>query len=188
MNITSQQLLFLTLAALVVVAAVYDLRDRRIPNRLILSGAFVGLILQGTLSAEDGIIAAAAGFAVGFLLLLPGFLLRFTGAGDVKLLGTLGIYLGPVDVLKVFVGSVLIASVAVLLRRLSQYSVSDIGAHMGRYKTMFHGFLATGQWVYRPPSGDSLLRVRVPMAPVFAVATALILLPNLYSLWVGRWT
>ncbi|MGB5254061.1 MAG: A24 family peptidase [Sedimenticolaceae bacterium] len=185
MSISSQQLLFLTLGTLLIVAAVFDWRERRIPNKLILSGALVGLILQGISSMANGIMLGVSGFAVGFLLLLPGFLLRFTGAGDVKLLGTLGIYLGPVDVLKVFVGSVLIASVAVLLRRLSQVSVSDIAAHIGRYKAMLGGFVATGHWVYCPPTGDSILRVRVPMAPVFAVATAVILLPSLSSLGAG---
>jgi prepilin peptidase CpaA len=42
-----------------------------------------------------GLGAALAGWAVGLLLMLPGYLIGATGGGDVKLFAAIGAFLGP---------------------------------------------------------------------------------------------
>ena len=84
-------------AAFVVVAAIFDVRTHRIPNWLVLLGAvtcFAGQMIQPALLGF-GMAGALKGIAVGFALLLPLYLLRATGAGDVKLMAMVGAYLGP---------------------------------------------------------------------------------------------
>lgn len=77
-------------------AAVYtDLRARRIPNALTLPLCLVGLALNGVLLGLDGVASSIQGWLLGLALLLPLFLLRGMGAGDVKLMAALGALKGP---------------------------------------------------------------------------------------------
>jgi len=79
---------------LVIVAALYDVRERRIPNGLtfglMLAGLGYGAVTGGIAGAFD----ALAGLGTGFALLLPLYLLRATGAGDVKLAAAIGAWCG----------------------------------------------------------------------------------------------
>jgi prepilin peptidase CpaA len=90
----SLPLSLLVLTALVIAAAVNDLREHRIPNALMIGGTLAGCLLQTAFPAGGGLPAALAGIAVGFLVLIPLYLLRAMGAGDVKLLAMTGAYLG----------------------------------------------------------------------------------------------
>jgi prepilin peptidase CpaA len=76
-------------------AACADLRWRRIPNWLTLGSALVGLALNVWLYGAAGGLTTLGGLALGLALLLPFYVLRAVGAGDVKLLAALGALLGP---------------------------------------------------------------------------------------------
>ena len=75
---------------LAVLAARADVRARRIPNAL--TGPAIALALLAHLSFEGpaGLRGSLAGMLLAGGLLLPGWLLRFTGAGDVKLMAAVG--------------------------------------------------------------------------------------------------
>jgi prepilin peptidase CpaA len=77
------------------VACVFDVRTRRIPNVLTLSAAVAGLVYHLATSGLGGLQTAAAGWILGLLLLLPYFALGGMGGGDVKLVAALGAWLGP---------------------------------------------------------------------------------------------
>lgn len=95
-----------------------DLRRRRIANRLVLAGAAAGLFFNtvgpeglGYASALPGALGfwtALAGLATGLGLMLPLYLLRAMGAGDVKLMAMVGAFLGP----QATVGAVLATFIA----------------------------------------------------------------------------
>lgn len=73
------------------IASYTDWHQRRIPNWLVASLAGLGLALRvAGGSLPDGL----AGFAAGFLLLLPAYAVGWVGAGDVKLLAAQGMWLG----------------------------------------------------------------------------------------------
>jgi prepilin peptidase CpaA len=78
-------------------ACVSDLRTRRIPNVLTFGAAVAGVLFHLATSGMDGGLASAGGWIVGIALLLVPFVLGSMGAGDVKLLGALGAWLGPAD-------------------------------------------------------------------------------------------
>jgi len=82
------------LIVLVVSLALIDWRTHRIPNVLCAVGAMVGLTLQMRVHGEAGLLAALTGAAVGFAMFLPFHVLRAFGAGDVKAMATVGIFLG----------------------------------------------------------------------------------------------
>lgn len=82
--------------ALVIVAASTDITSRRIPNRLIGLGLAGALITQCALfGVSGGVVGWLAGAATGLGLLLPLYLLRGMAAGDVKLMLTIGAWVGP---------------------------------------------------------------------------------------------
>lgn len=85
------------LMGLLVVAAFTDIRTGRIPNWLVFGGAVYGLAYNAFFppSVRDvGIVFALGGLALGLGALLPLYLLRAMGAGDVKLMAMTGAFLG----------------------------------------------------------------------------------------------
>jgi prepilin peptidase CpaA len=72
-----------------------DLLAHRIPNRLTGSLFGVACMLQLALGGWSALCQAALGALVGLSVLLPLYLLRAMGAGDVKFLAALGALLGP---------------------------------------------------------------------------------------------
>ncbi len=81
-----------TLLCLLLLAALGDVRTRTIPNRLILWGLTLslGFSLAGALSIGQFL----GGLAVGGGCLFPLYLRGVLGAGDVKLMGLAGSFLG----------------------------------------------------------------------------------------------
>lgn len=166
------------------VAIVYDCRCRRIPNALVLVGTLSGLVVSFTAAGGAGLITSLYGMGVAFVLLLPGFLLHFTGAGDVKLLAALGTFLGPVGVFHTFLASIFLGAAFVLLYRLSRVSLSGLGRHLRRYGVMLEGVLYSRKLTYKAPDKESVLAMRLPMAPVFAAGVAVTLLLRHAGVWV----
>jgi prepilin peptidase CpaA len=88
----------LLLIILVVSAAMTDLAIRKIPNLFLLLAwcAALGLHLCDTAPAS-GIGTALGGAVIGFVLFLPLYMVRGMAAGDVKLMATVGLFLGPAE-------------------------------------------------------------------------------------------
>src|SRR5262245_22579524 len=83
------------LLVLVGIAAAIDVRTRRIPNVLSLGGVAGAIAYQTWVNGIPGLGQSAAGWAVGIALFMPLYVLKGMGAGDVKLLGMVGAWLGP---------------------------------------------------------------------------------------------
>jgi prepilin peptidase CpaA len=92
-------------AALVLVAAVTDIRSRRIPNWLTLLGVLAGLSLNGLTYGLAGVRNSLGGMLLGFSAYLILYLLRAMGAGDVKLMAAVGAIVGPENWVAVFLAS-----------------------------------------------------------------------------------
>ena len=93
-----QPYLELSLLLLVLFAAINDLVSRRIPNSLLLLAWLGVLPLQLLNSAPGAALAASLGGALtGLAIFLPLYLLRGMAAGDVKLMATVGAFVGPAD-------------------------------------------------------------------------------------------
>ena len=94
-----------------VVAGWTDLRSRRIPNWLTVSGFLIGIAANTVLGGWGGLKTSLLGAAVGLAMLLPFVLLRSLGAGDWKLAGSLGAFVGPGILVDLLLGSVFVAGV-----------------------------------------------------------------------------
>jgi prepilin peptidase CpaA len=98
----------LLLLALLLVAVTTDLRSRRIPNTLVLTGTTLALASHALVMGHEGVPLAGpawwaplAGLITGLLVLMPLYLMRAMGAGDVKLMATVGAFVGAPTVLSV---------------------------------------------------------------------------------------
>jgi prepilin peptidase CpaA len=80
---------------------VCDIRTRRVPNALTFSAAGLGVAYAALSGGWPAVSDSLAGLLVGLALFLPIFALGGMGAGDVKLLGTIGAWVGPWTVLSV---------------------------------------------------------------------------------------
>jgi prepilin peptidase CpaA len=114
-----------------VVAGWTDLRSRRIPNWLTVSGFLIGIAANTVLGGWGGLKTSLLGAAVGLAMLLPFVLLRSLGAGDWKLAGSLGAFVGPGILVDLLLGSVFVAGVMavalVIYKRRVRQTIRNIG-------------------------------------------------------------
>jgi prepilin peptidase CpaA len=135
------------LLALVVGAAVYDVRYRRIPNWLTVSGVLLGLALnsflyQGTspyLFGFAGLFFAFKGFALAFVVYVLLYALRAMGAGDVKLMAAVGAIVGWENWFGIFIVTAIIGGIMglimVVLRRRLQKTIFNVGFILSEMKS-----------------------------------------------------
>ena len=103
-------LLVIVAAAFTSAAAVWDVRERRIPNKLTLPVFAIGLVYQA-FYGWSGLVDAGSGFLVGFGTLFVLWMIGGGGGGDVKLMGALSVWLGFEMTLLVLIVSTLIVVV-----------------------------------------------------------------------------
>ncbi len=95
----------IVVAIVVLVAAFTDLRSRKIPNWLTLTGICTGLLVNGLVSGWAGLATSAEGLLLGFGAYFVLYALRAMGAGDVKLMAAVGAIVGPSHWILVFIAS-----------------------------------------------------------------------------------
>jgi prepilin peptidase CpaA len=116
---------------LAIIAGWTDFRSRRIPNWLTVAGLLAGIAVNAAMGGWAGLKSSLLGAGLGLLLLLPFVLVRSLGAGDWKLAGALGAFVGPgvlVDLLlaSVFVAGVMAVILVIYKKRVRQ-TLRNIG-------------------------------------------------------------
>ena len=107
-------ILKLALLAVALMGGWTDLRTRRIPNWLNLSGVLLAIGLNTLVSQSAGFKLAAAGLGFALLIYVPLYLIRAMGAGDAKFMAAIGAFIGPEDWLVVFLTTAILGGVASL--------------------------------------------------------------------------
>ena len=138
---------------LLIVAALIDVKTRRIPNWLVLSGALYGVIYNTALppTPHDNILFPLMGLALGLMLFLPLYLLRAMGAGDVKLLGMVGAFLGPGDTFYAALATMIVGGMLAILFVLAK----------GKLQIMFRNLASVFQLGYLSVASGSTPNLQV---------------------------
>lgn len=135
--------------------AVTDLRRRRIPNWLTVTGALTGFAFHAWRSGLEGLAFAGAGCGAAFGVYGLLFLLRGMGAGDVKMMAAMGALIGWNNWLLLFALSAVIGGLVAVLTILAR----------GRLRQTLQNLRRLPQQQLGQPGSLAL-----PHAPVVAVA------------------
>lgn len=110
----------LLLLLIVIPAAVFDWRQRRIPNWLTFSGVAVAIALNTFLYETPGLWLALKGLGIAMLVYFPLYMLRGMGAGDVKLMAAVGAVVGWQNWLGVLFLTAIFGGISALVLVLSR--------------------------------------------------------------------
>lgn len=162
-------LIFLLIVA---AAAAYDVLSKRIPNLITYPAMAAGLAFHFLSGGLQGLLFSLEGLGLGILLLIGFYLFSGMGAGDVKLLGAAGSFLGPQGVFLAFLFTALaggIISVCFILYKGSFMTTAHNLSHMA--KTL---------WYTRSlslPAG--LQKNGIPYGPAIAIGSAISILTKM---------
>lgn len=163
------QTVWILMVFLAVWAGVLDWRYRRIPNWLTITGLIAGIAVNSALGGWSGAKASLLGAGLGLLVLLPFVLLRALGAGDWKLVGALGAFLGPARLADVLIAAMIVAGVMALVLVIAKGRFGETLRNMGHLLRS----LATLQKPDAAVSLDSPTSAKVPFGVAVAVAVLL---------------
>lgn len=96
-----------------------DYKERRVPNWLNAAIALAGFAAQAYFSGLSGVGTGALGLCVGFAVLIVPWLMHGMGAGDVKLMMAIGVWLGPWATFLSFCAGAVIGGVIAVVMILS---------------------------------------------------------------------
>ena len=108
-----------------------DYSQRRVPNWLNLALIVAGFSIQGIYVGWAGIGTGFLGLLTGFGLLIIPWLMHGMGAGDVKLMAAIGVWLGPLLTLYAFALGAAIGAVAAVIMILSTGRLHMACANIG---------------------------------------------------------
>lgn len=163
-------LLWICALAFVIWAGWLDWRSRRIPNWLTVPGLALGLGTNTVAWGWAGTKTAFAGAGLALGLLLPLVLLRSLGAGDWKLMGALGAFLGPRQIFLVLVTTIFIAGAMAVAQTIRQKRVKETLVNL---KELLYAFFVFGPSRHAVISLDNPGLMTLPFGVAVAIATVI---------------
>lgn len=156
---------------LVALATRADVQARKIPNLLTGPALLLGLLVHWGLGGMAGAGNALLGAVVAGAILLPGWLMGFTGAGDVKLMAAVGAWLGYPDGFVAAVAALIAGGLIAVV----------VAARRGILKQALRNAMALGLALLARKGSASASRpttagVRFPFAPAVLVGAIFALL------------
>jgi len=150
----------LPVIALVALATRADVQARRIPNVLTGPALLLGVLVHLGLGGAAGAGNALLGAVVAGAILLPGWLMGFMGAGDVKLMAAVGAWLGHPDGFVAAVAALIAGGLLAVV----------VAARRGVLKQALRNSMALGLALLTRKGSDPTSRpttagVRFPFAP-----------------------
>jgi prepilin peptidase CpaA len=164
---TAEAVWFLALA-FTLYAGWVDWRTRRIPNWLTVPGFLVGIGVHSILNGWYGTKLGVEGAGLGLAILLPLVLMRGLGAGDWKLMGAVGAFLGPRMLLFVLLASTLVAG---LMAIASVFLSGRVGETFRNIGALMRGFFAFGLRAHPEISLDNPGLLKLPFGVAAAIGT-----------------
>lgn len=157
----------ITMAVLLSAAAVYDFLKHKIPNYLSLGGWILAPLLYAATLGMDGFLNSVYGLLLALALTFPLYAIRWMGAGDVKLMTSVGAFVGFGSVLPALGFIFVIGALFSIVFHIYKQSFSTT---VSRLMAMSSLSAAMRKPVYVPP-GDATAQLLIPYAVPIALGT-----------------
>ncbi len=158
-------------------AAITDYRSFKIPNRLTFSAILAGLAWHVFSPYGHGLATAMGGIGIGFLSLMPFFLVGGMGGGDVKLMMAIGAVLGAPLTFIIFLASSIVTGFYAIYLMFARSSFVNT---IDRLKLICYRWVVIGQHLasddqHRSEAGSKTGGpVLIPFGVMVAIGTTLI--------------
>ncbi len=128
----------ISLTIIVILVAIFDLRERRIPNLIVFPAALLGILINSGKASFEGFLFSMKGLAVGFCLLLIPYLVKGMKAGDVKFMMAIGAFVGGAGIVRILLITLLCYPVLafVAVARECKFRITWL-----RFRRIFFNFL-----------------------------------------------
>jgi prepilin peptidase CpaA len=157
------------------VAVIADIRFYRIPNWLTFPSMLFGICYHTYANGFHGFVLCMAGLFLGICVFVPFYIVAGMGAGDVKLMGAVGVFLGPGGVFAAFLATALVGGLyAIILLKLNGLLKETII----RYRAMLTTILVTQRFDYIPPEKGAKRPFMAYGVPI-AIGTLIVVIYNL---------
>ncbi len=166
----TQQTIWMLALGVTLLAGWVDFRTRKIPNWLTVPALILGISIHVLAAGWPGAKTSLEGAGLALVLLLPFVLLRGLGAGDWKLMGAVGAFLGPLMFLFVLLGSILVSGLMAIVSILRTQRVGETLRNVG---VLVRGFFSFGLRANPKISLDNPALLKVPFGVAVAVSTVI---------------
>jgi len=144
--------LFFFLACILIIAAVIDIYLHKIPNFLTFPTILIALLYNSICHGFNGLLYSISGLLVGMTSLGILYIFDAMGAGDVKLMGSVGAVLGPKNVLYAFLFTGIIGGIYAVVIMLFRFETSK--KLLKRITVTLKTLLFTGNFIPIPATED----------------------------------
>jgi len=138
----------ISLTIFVILVAIFDLRERRIPNVLVFPAMLIGMIIHFVGQGWGGLFFALKGLLTGFGLLLIPYMVKGMKAGDVKFLMAVGAFAGSAETVRILLITVLIYPLYAAFIVIKERKASVTWLRFRRILFNFLGFFVPGLKMY----------------------------------------
>jgi len=176
---TATQTIWAFTLALTFSAGWIDWRTRRIPNWLTVPCLFLGIGLHSIISGWRGALMSIEGIGLALVILLPLVLMRALGAGDWKLMGAVGAFLGPWMFVFVLLASVFLSGLMAIAMMILTHRVKTT---LRNLVVLVQGFFVFGLRTNPEISLDNPTLLKLPFGVAVATGTLLCFLATRWAL------
>jgi prepilin peptidase CpaA len=166
----ARQIIWALTLALTLFAGWHDWRTRRIPNWLTVPALFLGVAVRGWIAGWHGAFVALEGAGLALVVLLPLVLMHALGAGDWKLMGAVGAFLGPRLLLVVLLASILVSG---LMAVVMMVQAKRVRATLRNLIALVHGFLSFGLRTHPEISLENPGLLKLPFGTAVALGSVI---------------
>ncbi len=164
----AQQTIWMFALGVTLLAGVVDFRTRKIPNWLTVPALLLGIGMHIVVAGWAGAKASLEGAGLALVVLLPFVLLRGLGAGDWKLMGAVGAFVGPLMFLFVLAVSLMVSGLMAVVAILR---TQRLGETLRNMWVLVRGFFSFGLRANPKISLDNPVLLKVPFGVAVAVST-----------------
>jgi len=172
------------LLLLVASSGFFDLKERKIPNKITFTGILIGILFNIITGGGIGLLQSLLGMFAGLAIFFLPFAMGGMGAGDVKLMGAIGALMGWQFSLMTAVYSALVGGVMVLGYLLFKGTLRDTLKKMifSLFTILlnFANRLGYNEYTYRAQekfqkNGNTYQKVYIPYGVAIAGGAVLVL-------------